>query len=905
MKIIRTTLQSKIYLLSLLFFVLLGINVVVLINQFLNLNRILNLTKIYHNLYEYIDNFESIFQNQLVNLTNLVNVSSKEQIVQYTNSIRNYNFDFDEKYDNYLKLTFENIDKVNTVNIYNINDSLLAVLVLYKNNLLPLIHKVEDNINLIYKPEIIYQNYKILVQEQLNLGNLMFSDLSKYTTSEVVDKLQTIYKLNTIDTYKYVYKQLKNILSLTNSMKHKINHENIKLYKSYNITKFYYIITILLFFSLLFFVSFVIYLNKMLVSPLKTLNNTIKNLSLGMIPEKMVTDEINELSILYENINALIDYLKQTSDYAIKLANDELDNSITLKNENDFLTNSLVLLREKLVKTKSEENRRISEELIRQRSSEALSKFNDILRLHQNDINTLAKVFVSEIVKFLSASQAMLFILNEKDDYKYLKCVATYAWDREKFVDKIEEIGSGLIGSVVVDKFTVYMTNIPEDYFEIKSGIGSTNPKAILITPIKAEDEVLGVLEIASLNTFQEYEIKLVESICQSVGATLKTVQINTKTAELLESFQIQAYEVKEQEELLKSKIEELKSKELEYSKKEKELTEKINELEELLKSNNSKLLQFKKDYDQLKNDFDKSISQIELLNTNIANLIEMLDIGVIILDEKLNIKTINSYLLNKLNFSYDDILNSNVSVISEEITQDLFQKEKAGVEEILVKLKDKYNNFISFLLKNYKTVIDGKNEYFLILKPKEVEYVEDEIKSAFYDELSKMLLESLVKVNFYEKYFIDNKLELPKNLTFENQLFIEWSSSYETGISLIDKQHQKWINIINDLYSIILAKEKTDKVVEFFKKLTDYTEYHFGFEEKYMKEFKFEYYDSHLLQHEKFIVEITNLFNNYLKSENKDIPFRMLLFIKNWVINHITKTDFKYIDNFKAHGLK
>ena len=72
----------------------------------------------------------------------------------------------------------------------------------------------------------------------------------------------------------------------------------------------------------------------------------------------------------------------------------------------------------------------------------------------------------------------------------------------------------------------------------------------------------------------------------------------------------------------------------------------------------------------------------------------------------------------------------------------------------------------------------------------------------------------------------------------------IKWNEAYSIDLSIIDKQHLKWIEIINKLFKLFQSGKATKKLDEIYKELIDYTEYHFGFEEKYLSDFKFENFE-------------------------------------------------------------
>ncbi|MFW5915963.1 MAG: GAF domain-containing protein [Bacteroidota bacterium] len=232
----------------------------------------------------------------------------------------------------------------------------------------------------------------------------------------------------------------------------------------------------------------------------------------------------------------------------------------------DVLTN----LRNRLKENKEEEIRRKKEDEQRNWISDGLAKFNDILRQDKgNDIYELSYDIISNLVKYLDANQGGLFILNEEEEQneengnnadKYFELTAAYAFDRRKYHTKKIEWGEGLVGTCALEKQPIYMTEIPQDYINITSGLGDANPNTLLIIPLKLEEEVHGVIEVASFNEIEKYKRNFVERIGESVASAISSIKINDRTNELLRKSQQQAEELASQEEELRQNMEEMKA---------------------------------------------------------------------------------------------------------------------------------------------------------------------------------------------------------------------------------------------------------------------------------------------------------------------------------------------------------
>jgi hemerythrin len=132
----------------------------------------------------------------------------------------------------------------------------------------------------------------------------------------------------------------------------------------------------------------------------------------------------------------------------------------------------------------------------------------------------------------------------------------------------------------------------------------------------------------------------------------------------------------------------------------------------------------------------------------------------------------------------------------------------------------------------------------------------------------------------------------------------IEWDEEYSVGISIIDEDHKKFINIIN---STIVAKQHDNnpkRIENILNEMIDYGWNHFRTEELYMIEFNYPEYQRHREEHLGFVLNTLSYFNR-VASDDYQIAKEILEYLKQWLVNHIHGTDQKYRECFIKNGLK
>lgn len=317
----------------------------------------------------------------------------------------------------------------------------------------------------------------------------------------------------------------------------------------------------ILFFSMLFLVLLMVFvLQKIVIGILHSLHkliNTIRELSSGKIPEKLTIIQKDEIANLSEKLNIFIEDLKVKSNFASHISENKLDFGYIPLGELDELGHSLITLEEKLKTAAQETQKNRYAEEMRLWTNEGIAKFSEILRLNNDNMNEFTFECLVNLVKYLNASQGAFFIATDNEG-KQLELYSSFASDRRKYLKKRLDFGEGLVGTCAIEQETMYLTEIPKGYITISSGLGNVRPTSLLLLPVKSESELLGVIEIASLNKFSQNEIDFANKISESIASTLAGVKMNQQTRFLLDQTNEQAEDMVQKEEEMRQNMEEL-----------------------------------------------------------------------------------------------------------------------------------------------------------------------------------------------------------------------------------------------------------------------------------------------------------------------------------------------------------
>ncbi|MDH5476316.1 MAG: PAS domain-containing protein [Cyclobacteriaceae bacterium] len=340
----------------------------------------------------------------------------------------------------------------------------------------------------------------------------------------------------------------------------------------------------------------------------------------GNILQLQAAEKINEANINFANE---IDARNFSYEYKVK--------------ENDQLGATLMNMRNNLIQSTEREEH---EKFI----NVGVAGVGEILRNFSDDLEKLSYEVVEFLVKYLKFNQGGIFVLNDTDDNdQYLELKGCYAYDRKKFLQKRVDIGDGLVGQTYLEKEVTHLKNIPDDYINITSGLGKATPKTIVIVPIKNNEIIEGVLELASFSDLAEFEIEFLKKIGENIAVAINSAKINTRTKDLYTQSQQQTEELRAQEEEVRQNMEELAATQEQSSRLTLEMESQLNAI-------NNALLSVEINMDQTVHEVNENFTHLTGLSTEAISRRKITDI---ITNEKDNISLANDLFHQASNGSF------------------------------------------------------------------------------------------------------------------------------------------------------------------------------------------------------------------------------------------------------------
>lgn len=339
------------------------------------------------------------------------------------------------------------------------------------------------------------------------------------------------------------------------------------------------LLLLILFFSGITLVS-IAYIQRSIITPLESIKDYTAQIALGKFPQKIYFEKQDEITAILKYINYLVDGLKQKDQFAKQIGMGNLDAEVIQLSEYDTLSQSLKEMQNSLKQAHIEREKRQEEERQQKWINKGIAEFASILRQSNENLQRLGDEVIRSLIHYVDANQGGIFLYHfDENNQPYMELIASYAYDRKKFLAKKIEIGEGLIGSIALEQKMIHLHKLPSDYLEITSGLGEAQPSDLVIIPLLFNDVFYGALEIAAFEKLEDYKIEFLKIITDNIASTFASVKVNMQTSKLLEQSNLQAKELASQEEEMRQNMEELQATQEEAMRREIALRELVSSI--------------------------------------------------------------------------------------------------------------------------------------------------------------------------------------------------------------------------------------------------------------------------------------------------------------------------------------
>jgi len=338
----------------------------------------------------------------------------------------------------------------------------------------------------------------------------------------------------------------------------------------------------------------------------------------------------------------------------------------------------------------------------------------------EQETETLGRNIISYLAEYLNAQVGIVY-MSGRD--KRLKQIGSYAYAQRKNASSEFMLGEGLVGQAAMERKHILITNCPDDYININSGLVDAAPKNILIFPLILNGAVKGVIELGSFHDFYDTHLTFLEQVAEGIAITLDSVASRSRTKDLLEQTQQQAEELQAREESLRQSNEELE-----------ENARALKESESILQAQQEELRQINEELEEQKEDVERKNRDLKEARKIIEERAQDLELSSKYKSEFLSnmsheLRTpLNSILLlsrlladNKDGHLTEDHVESAQSIYSSgsELLQLInevldISKVEAGKMDINIDDMD-IHDFSTAMKRNFKPVTTEKNLYMKV----------------------------------------------------------------------------------------------------------------------------------------------------------------------------------------------
>jgi CheY-like chemotaxis protein/HAMP domain-containing protein len=486
-----------------------------------------------------------------------------------------------------------------------------------------------------------------------------------------------------------------------------------------------------------------------LVTSLKTYSDIAQLVAKGDFSEQV--EERSKDDVLGQSINKMVSSFREVVEQSDQIAGGDYNTLITPRSEKDTLGKALFKMTETL--RKNAEKFRNEDWL-----KTGLNELDGVLK-GKNNIEELSEGIITFFSTYLGAQVGLIYLFDEENNQ--LKLSGTYAVSKDdKQRKKTYRSGEGIVGQVFRDKKRLMITKTDDDTPLIDMGLGSKPPQMLAVVPFSFENQIVGVLEMGSVNNFTPLQLNFMDLAIQDLALAVITLNSHLKVRRLLEQTQEQAKilevqqeelrqaneELQEQTEALKRSEENLQTQQEELKVTNEELEERTKALEiqrDAIKRKNKELEEARKEIEKKAEDLETASRYKSEFLANMSHELRTPLNSIIVLSQLLG-ENKNNHLSEKekefartINTSGIDLLNLINDIL------DLSKVESGKVEVTMERLY--LNDLGTFVESSFKPVVEEKGLKLKVEKTGDLpDFIETDVQRV--EQVIKNLISNAIK---------------------------------------------------------------------------------------------------------------------------------------------------------------
>ncbi|MFJ6618046.1 HAMP domain-containing protein [Kitasatospora sp. NPDC091335] len=195
-----------------------------------------------------------------------------------------------------------------------------------------------------------------------------------------------------------------------------------------------------------------------------------------------------------------------------------------------------------------------------------LARFSALMQ-GRRDLAVVAESVMDELAPLVGGQCGAFYLAEDSQDGTVLRLVGSYAFPDGERPTRFR-LGESFVGQAARSRRIIAVDALPPDYLAASSGLGRTESLSLIVLPIVVEEQVLGVMELASVRPFTQVHRDFLGRLMETIGVNVNTIIASARTDELLGESQRLTTELRARSAELQARQEELQASNAELEEK-------------------------------------------------------------------------------------------------------------------------------------------------------------------------------------------------------------------------------------------------------------------------------------------------------------------------------------------------